>query len=208
MKRLVFELMIAQHLWRIYTIYLRLWFYSIISQPAKNSNHPLHALFLISKIEVETQQCCSHRPYPCPGPSYCLGVFMWDFSVVFIYLFIYSFFYSIIYWLIYSFIHSFIYCQYVHTNRTFSLQVIYILHVRNYTSLIFKSIFISDTPIIEKIKYFLHLIKETSLKIKTLTIIEPIKPEISNWFPEKLTFFSWRYFRKIFSAIWISAPPD
>ena len=78
----------------------------------------------------------------------------------------------------------------MHTNRTFSLQVIYILHVRNYTSLIFKSIFISDTPTIEKIKYFLHLIKETSLKIKTLTIIEPIKPEISNWFPEKLTFFS------------------
>lgn len=78
----------------------------------KNSNHPLHALFLISKIEVETQQCCSHSPYPCPGPSYCLGFFFVGlFRVVylFIYLFIYSFIYSIIYWLIYSFIHSFIY---------------------------------------------------------------------------------------------------
>lgn len=108
MKRLVFELMIAQHLWRIYTIYLRLWFYSIISQPAKNSNHPLHALFLISKIEVETQQCCSHRPYPCP--SYCLGFFCGTFPCcLFIYLSIYLFIYLFNYLLINLLINLFIY---------------------------------------------------------------------------------------------------
>ena len=84
----------------------------------KNSNHPLHALFSISKIEVGTQQCCTVAigPVPALGPHTVWFGFLWDYWCwyLFIYLFIihlliYSFIYFLNNLLIHSFIYLFIY---------------------------------------------------------------------------------------------------